>query len=203
MSLFPRQGAWSILWNNLCHLLVWGPIVCFSATNRRCSLLIGPGIQSAWALSTNSWKKNVLSILMSKNFFWCQESPLFRHAPILFLVRGLQGNCYFCIVKKFLIPTTSSFTFSGNLMLILQTDYLMFGFWVGFLFILFYTCNIQLCRLHFLNCSLNFYYCCLWVFESVEFFFNDYIAFSISFILAFCDSMCCVFPKCRWGEYVF
>ena len=40
-----------------------------------------------------------------------RDTPLFRHAPISLLIRGLQGNCYFCIflfivfLFSYLIPT--------------------------------------------------------------------------------------------------
>ena len=39
------------------------------------------------------------------------------------------------------------------------------------------------------------------VFEGIGFSFYHYITYFTSLILAFCDSMCCVFPECRRGRY--
>ena len=35
-------------------------------------------------------------------FLWHQKVPLFQHAPILLHVRGLLGDCYFCIYLFYL-----------------------------------------------------------------------------------------------------
>ena len=72
------------------------------------------------------------------------------------------------------------------------------------LFIFLCICYIQLCRLRFLSCSLSLYFeFCFWVFKGIGFSFYNYITYFTSFIIAFGNSLCCVFSEWRRGEYSF
>ena len=65
-------------------------------------------------------------------------------------------------------------------------------------------CNIHLCRLRFLSCSLSLYFeFCFRVFKGIGFSFCNYITYFASFIIAFGNRLCCVFSECRKGEYSF
>ena len=96
-----------------------------------------------------------------------------------------------------------SFLFSGNLILLLWSDILVLRACVDLIHSFFYICYIRLCWLRFLNCCLNFYllWTLFWIFEGLGFSIDNNITYSTSFILAFCNLMCCMFPECSRGEY--
>ena len=67
-----------------------------------------------------------------------------------------------------------------------------------------YISCIRSCRLCFLSCSFSLYHeFCFQVFEGIGFSFYIYITCSTSFILAFGNSLYCVFLVFRRGEYFF
>ena len=65
---------------------------------------------------------------------------------------------------------------------------------------------IQLCRLPFFLVTawvfIHFEFG-FWVFKGIGFTFYNYITYFASFIIAFCNSLCCVFSESRRSEYPF